>query len=126
MDALNQFEVSVLAVTFESVESARVYLEESKLPWPVLVDKDRTLYRAYGCERSKWWHLFGWSTLKTYFSEALAGRLPRWPVSDTIQQGGDILIDPSGTVRFVYVGEGPGDRPDVADIIEICRNVRSG
>ena len=108
-------------MTFESAESARTYAKETESPWTVLVDEDRSLYRGYGYERSRLRHLFGWSTMRTYFNEALAGHWPRWPVSDTVQQGGDILIDPSGIVRFVYVGDGPGDRPDVASIIDACR-----
>jgi|TARA_Y100000588_G_scaffold303996_1_gene326666 hypothetical protein len=125
LDLLNKLEVRVLAVTFESIEAARIYAEEMDIPWPVVVDKERSLYREYGCQRSSWRHLLGWSTMKTYFREALAGRWPRWPVSDTVQQGGDILIDPFGLVRFVHVGKGPGDRPDVADIIKVCRNFTS-
>ena len=104
LNLLNKLGVSVLAVTFETPESARIYAEETNIPWPVVIDKERSLYREYGCQRSSWRHLLGWSTMKTYFREALAGRWPRWPVSDTVQQGGDILIDPDGVVRFVYVG----------------------
>lgn len=118
---LNELGVRVLTVTFESTESARIYAKENASPWPVLVDEGRSLYRGYGYERSKLRHLLGWSTMRTYFQEALAGRWPRWPVADTVQQGGDILIDPTGIVRFMYVGDGPGDRPDVERIINVCR-----
>ena len=118
---LSELGVRVLTVTFESPESARVYSEETESPWPVLVDEGRSLYRGYGYERSKIRHLINWSTMRTYFQEALAGRWPRWPVSDTVQQGGDILIDPTGIVRFMYIGDGPGDRPDVERIIKVCR-----
>ena len=121
MGILDTLGVRVLTVTFESSGSARIYAEETESPWPVLVDGGRTLYRTYGFDRSKLRHLFGWSTMKTYFREALVGRWPRWPVSDTVQQGGDILIDPDGIVRFLYVGSGPGDRPDIDEIVEICR-----
>ena len=125
LNLLNKLGVSVLAVTFETPESARIYAEETNIPWPVVIDEERSLYREYGCQRSSWRHLLGWSTMKTYFKEGLAGRWPRWPVSDTVQQGGDILIAPDGVVRFVYIGEGPGARPDVGDIIEVCRNLTS-
>ena len=125
MGILDTLGVRVLTVTFESSGSARIYAEETESPWPVLVDGGRTLYRTYGFDRSKLRHLFGWSTMTTYFREALVGRWPRWPVSDTVQQGGDILIDPDGIVRFLYVGSGPGDRSDIDEIVEICRADRS-
>ena len=124
MGILDTLGVRVLTVTFESSESARIYAEETESPWPVLVDEGRTVYRGYGFDRSKFRHLFGWATMSTYFREALAGRWPRWPVSDTVQQGGDILIDPDGIIRFLYVGSGPGDRPDIERIAEVCRTVR--
>ncbi len=123
MVTLDTLGIRVLTVTFESRESALIYAKETESPWPVLVDEGRTLYRAYGFKRSKLRHLLGWSTMLTYFREALAGRWPRWPVSDTVQQGGDILIDPDGIIRFLYVGSGPGDRPDIDRIAEVCRTV---
>jgi hypothetical protein len=44
------------------------------------------------------------------------GRTPRAVDldSDTSQLGGDVLVDPSGIVRFLHVGSGPGDRPSIA------------
>ena len=91
------------------------------MPWPLLVDESRHLYRAYDLGRARLRHLIGLTTIKTYLRELLDRRWPRWPVADTVQQGGDVLIDPGGIVRFLHIGAGPGDRPEVEQILAVCR-----
>ena len=117
MDVLK---LRVVTVTFEGIDTARAYVQETANPWPLLVDEKRQLYEAYGLGRAKLRHLLGVATIKTYVREALDGRWPRWPVADTVQQGGDVVIDPVGIVRFVHVGVGPGDRPSVPRLLALC------
>ena len=103
--------------------AARSYAQETETRWPVLVDESRHLYRGYGLGRARLRHLIGITTIKTYLLELLDGRWPRLPMADTVQQGGDVLIDPCGAVRFLHIGAGPGDRPQVGQILEVCRAV---
>ncbi|RQD79133.1 MAG: hypothetical protein D5S03_00985, partial [Desulfonatronospira sp. MSAO_Bac3] len=53
--------------------------------------------------------------------EALRGRLPRKSTGDVSQRGGDVLIDPGGTVRLHYIGKTPADRPGVESILKIVQ-----
>ena len=119
---LRDLAIRVLVVTFENRAAAADYVADTGVRWPILVDERRELYRAYGLERAKWYHLVGPRTLFTYAKEALRGTFPRWPVADTTQQGGDVLIDPDGVVRFHHVGPGSGYRPTVAQIFEARRS----
>lgn len=116
-DELERLDVRPLAVTFEDAAAARSYVAETGLRWPLLVDAERRLYRAYGMRKARWRHLFGPATVRAYWREALAGEFPRLPRADTTQQGGDVLIDPAGRVRFHHVGRGPADRPPVARLL---------
>ena len=109
--------VEVLIVTFENPMRTRDYVVETRWPWPVVLDETRYLYDIYGMGRAKLLDLWGWKTMKAYFEEARRGRWPRWPVSDTAQQGGDVLIGPEGIIELVHVGRGPADRPSVCDIL---------
>ena len=106
-----------LAVTFEATAAARAYAAETGLPWPLLVDPGRRLYHAYGMRKARLRHLWGAATFRAYWREARLGRFPRLPRADTRQQGGDVLIDPGGLVRFHHVGRGPADRPAVAELL---------
>lgn len=110
-------DVQVLVVTFETPTRARDYILETGCTWPVVSDHTRNLFYLYGMGRAKLRHLWGWATFKAYLGEAYNGHWPRWPVSDTVQQGGDVLINPDGMIDFVHVGLGPADRPTVGYIL---------
>ncbi len=114
---LEQLDVQVLVVTFEGREEAREYIAETGLGWPLLVDADRSVYRAYGMHQAQWRHLWGWATMRAYWREARQGRLPLLPRADTAQQGGNVLVDPTGVVRLHHVGRGPADRPPVDELV---------
>ena len=118
---LDALDVRVLVVTFESRSAARGYVAETGMRWPLLSDESRALYRAYGMGRARWRHLLGPSALLAYAREVARGRVPRWPSADPVQQGGDVLIDPAGIVRWVHVGAGPGHRPPVERLLEVRR-----
>lgn len=111
--------VQQLAVTFEDADAAREYVAETGLRWPLLVDAERRLYRAYEMRKARLRHLWGAATFRAYWREARQGRFPRLPRADTAQQGGDVLIDPAGLVRFHHVGRGPADRPPVARLLAV-------
>lgn len=106
-------------VTFEAAPLARAYVEETKLQWPVLIDESRDVYRAYGMLAGKIRDVWGPRTWWAYLKELAAGRLPKASRSDTLQLGGDVLIDPSGIVRLHHVGTGPADRPSVATLLRV-------
>ena len=116
-EELDRFEVQTLVVTFEGREEAREYLDGTGLIWPLLVDTERRLYRAYDMHAARLRHLWGFATMRVYGREALRGRFPRIPRADTAQQGGNVLIDPAGVVRLHHVGRGPADRPTVASVL---------
>lgn len=114
---LAELGVRVLVVTFETPAAARDYAAETGCRWPIVCDDGRALYGAYAMGRAKLRHLLGPATWAAYWRELRRGVLPRRPTADTFQQGGDVLIDPTGIARFVHVGRGPGDRPTVERIL---------
>ena len=105
-------------VTFEAGPLAKAYVDESPTSWPLLVDQDRSLYHAYGMERGKWWNIWGVASWRVYVALLLRGRRLRAPTNDIHQLGGDVLIDPQGTVRLHHIGAGPADRPTVAALLQ--------
>ena len=118
---LAELSVAVAVVTFEAGFLARQYVEESGLVWPLLVDENRELYRGYGMLAASFWDIWGVKTWWAYLKAALRGQKLQQSHGDISQRGGDVLIDPSGTVRLHHVGEGPADRPSVALILERVR-----
>jgi alkyl-hydroperoxide reductase/thiol specific antioxidant family protein len=120
-ETLRDLGIQVAIVTFETAPFGRSYVAEMKFSWPVLIDRDRTLYRRYGMDRGRLRDIWGARTWIAYFKEFGRGRLPKYSGADARQLGGDVLIDPTGMVRFHHVGSGPGDRPSVAAILEARR-----
>ncbi len=99
---------------------ARAYVEQTQLPWPLLIDSDRSVYEAYGLLRATWWSILGpasiWEYLKLII---LKGRRVQKSGSDYRQLGGDILIDPDGIVRLHFLSKSPHDRPNIADMLAV-------
>lgn len=119
-------DVRIAVVTFEAGFLARQYVEDSGLPWPLLVDEKRELYRGYGMFSASFWDIWGLRSWWAYLLAILRGRRLRRSEGDVSQRGGDVLIDPAGLVRLHHVGEGPADRPEVARILAVVRRADQG
>jgi hypothetical protein len=111
----------IVVVTFESRERAEAYVQEADLGWPLLVDQQRVLYRAYGMGRGRWTAIWGPATWWKYAQLVARGRRPRRPTDDVHQLGGDVLVDPMGRIALHHVGKGPADRPGVEAILARIR-----
>jgi len=96
-----------------------MYLHGRQIPWPVLVDETRHVYRAYGMQAGRYRDIWGPSTWWAYLKELTRGRLPVPSDADTLQLGGDVLVGPDGVVQFRHVGKGPGDRPTVRTLLRV-------
>ena len=116
----------IVVVTFETAPFVRAYIRDTNVAWPILIDHDRSLYSSYGMHRGKLWDIWGPRTWLAYAKELARGRLPKSSDADTQQLGGDVLVDPAGTVRLHHVGSGPADRPSVASILEAARQAKKG
>jgi len=115
-DELNKLNVSVLVVTFGSSPLARAWLEETRVSFPVLLDEERQVYRAYGLERS-WLRSWNLRTTWRYVQLIRAGRRWRGVQGDSTQLGGDFIVDSAGIVRLAYRSHDPTDRPPVSALL---------
>jgi peroxiredoxin len=111
--------VKIVVISFESSSLARSYVEETFLPWPLLIDDKRETYRNYGFLSASFWDIWGAKTWWVYLTEILKGEKIRKPEGDIFQRGGDVLIDPNGIVRLHHTGKGPADRPNVDKILKM-------
>lgn len=98
---------------------ALAYLKSTRCPWPLLLDTNRELYRAYGMTRGSWRAIYGLASVWKYLKLIFHGYLPGKPGSDWRQLGGDVLIDPRGIVKLHHVSHAPHDRPSANHLIEV-------
>jgi alkyl hydroperoxide reductase subunit AhpC len=104
-------------ITFENEYSARMYVEETCLSWPLLIDENRETYRNYGMLSASFGDVWGPKTWWVYLKEILKGQKLKKSPGDIFQRGGDVLIDPTGIVRLHHISTGPADRPTVEMIL---------
>jgi hypothetical protein len=109
--------IDVAVVTFEELWRAEAYAEETQLLWPLLIDRQRQLFTAYGMERGTPQQVMGWTNWMSYIRLLLRGRRLRLPTNDVYQLGGDVLIDPQGIVRLHHISRGPADRPALSALL---------
>jgi hypothetical protein len=120
-DQVERLGLEIVVVTFEARERAEEYVRETGLRWPLLIDRRRVLYSAYGMGRGRWSAIWGPATWWAYIQLIGRGYRLRRPTGDIHQLGGDVLVDPAGQVALHHVGKGPADRPAVAALFERVR-----
>lgn len=118
-EELRKQNVKIVVVTFEAKLLARIYIEETSLVWPIIIDETRELYRSYGMLFASFWDIWGPKTWLAYLKEIIKGHKIKKSEGDFMQRGGDVLIDPNGIVQMHHVGKGPADRPSVKMILQI-------
>jgi methyl-accepting chemotaxis protein len=84
--------VQVTAVVAQRSEKVKRYIEDTGLPFNILVDDTRDVIKAYGV-----WHRVG---------------IDAW----NIARPALFLIDPAGTIRYAYVGRHQDEFPSQEDI----------
>jgi peroxiredoxin len=83
----------VIAVVSQQSEKVRRYIEDSGLPFNILVDESREVVKQYGV-----WHRLG---------------LEAW----NIARPALFLIDPSGVIRYIFVADRQEEFPGHDEIV---------
>lgn len=123
-DEFKRLNVPVLLVSFSSRGYARVWLKETGAPFPLLLDRERNVYRAYGLERSMiraWGPKSIWDHVKAF----RAGKKWHGVHGDSTQLGGNFVVDASGVVRWAHRSRDPADRPSVESLISVLRGLNA-
>ena len=91
------------------------------VPYPVLVDLERAAYRDWGLRRSSragvWLDPRIWAR---YAALMARGERPRPLGRDTLQLGGDFVVDPHGLVTYTRP-QRRDDRPPVSVLVDELR-----
>jgi hypothetical protein len=115
---LDRLGATALVVDHDSPEVLRrSVLARLELPYPVLVDEQRSAYSAWGLERGSVAAV--WGDPRAWLRSAaavLAGERPLRPGGDTLQLGGDFVVDPSGSVAYARP-QRRDDRPSIAELV---------
>lgn len=94
-----------------------------QLPFQLLSDPERDVYRAYGLHSGRLSRVLAPGTIWAYMKLLAKGRLYHFRVSDFRQMGGDFAIDAEGIIRFEHHGAAPHDRPTVQRLLEVLTEI---
>lgn len=94
------------------------------LPFPALVDPDKHLYRALGIERIRWDQWLRPSTWRRYVAALGGGRQGRL-TGDVLQAPGVVILDASGTIRYLHRGRTLADYPPLGEVLDAISAVTS-
>ncbi len=86
--------MQVVTVVAQRSDAVRRYVEETGLPFNILVDESREALKAYGV-----WHRIG---------------LDAW----NIARPALFLIDPSGSIRYSFIAESQEEFPSHDEILQ--------
>jgi hypothetical protein len=113
-------------VTFAEPAMLRGFERKMKLPYPVYADPDRATYRAFGFGRASARRVWLDPRVWVRYARLLArGRRPGGaPTQDTLQLGGDAVLDARGRLSWIYRSRGPEDRPSVDRLVEAMQKAR--
>ena len=108
-------------MTFTRARSLAGYRARFVAPLVVVTDEGRSLYRAFGFERGAWWRVWGLRSIRRYAELVRGGRRDIGVDGDTLQLGGDAVIDRTGRIAYLFRGAGPDERPSVDELLDVIR-----
>ena len=113
----------IVVVSFGHAYQARAWLEETRAPFLLLLDRERAAYRAYGLDYSlvRSWGVSVWWR---YAQLLLAGHKWRGIQGDSGQLGGDFVVDTAGVIQLAYRSRDPADRPPVSELLMAIQQLR--
>jgi peroxiredoxin len=123
-DALQRLNAEVLLITFSGAAQARRWQDETGIDFPMLIDANRSAYRAYGL-RSSVWRVWQPKVWLRYVRMMLRGWQWRGIQDDPHQLGADFIVDADGALRFAHWSEDPTDRPGVDALLSMLQQVQS-
>lgn len=114
----------IVTISFGPASKAAAWLAETQSPFPLLVDAQRETYAAFGMRRSMRgsWTL---ETVRRYRQLMKEGHRWRGIQGDSLQLGGDAIVDAAGIVRFLAPSKTPVDRPSVEHLLAVFSRLRA-
>jgi peroxiredoxin len=124
-DRLAEFSgAAVVLITFTRQRNLHGFRRRLALAYPVLGDETRAVYHAYGLRRGSWWRVWGLKSVRAYGRLLRQGQHLERPTGDTLQLGGDFVVDQDGRLAYAYRSRGPDDRPSVDELLDAVRSCR--
>jgi hypothetical protein len=95
----------------------RTLLADLEPAYPILVDRERHAYNAWGLRRAPAWRIWADPRVWLRYARLLRqGERIRGRGQDTLQLGGDFVVGPDGTLTYARPQQAD-DRPAVSELL---------
>lgn len=84
-------------------------------------DPQLSAYHAYGMGRNSVLRVYGLRIVWQYFRWGLQRKPLRMPGGDTLQRGGDFVVNARRRLTLAHLGRDQTERPTVADVLAALR-----
>jgi alkyl hydroperoxide reductase subunit AhpC len=122
-EEFSRLNTRVFIVSFGSFPAVQQWMGEVCGTFTILLDRDRTAYKAYRLERSRlrvWHPRVLWVYIKRWFQRE---RFYESHGDDTSQLGGDFLVDRNGLLQLLHPSHDPTDRPEVSELLKVIKSL---
>jgi peroxiredoxin len=122
-DEFAKLNTRVFIISFGTLPALQQWMNEVCGTFTVLLDRNRSVYKAYQLERSR---------LRSYHPRVVWLYIKRWfqrgdfydsHGDDTSQLGGDFIVDRHGILRLVHPSHEPTDRPSVDELLKTLKTL---
>lgn len=127
-DAAKDFKkahVQVVLVGMGSPEESEKFKEQFQVPFPLVCDPERKLYKLYGLKRMGMLDFLSPSLALKSLGAVVQGHGVGMPEGDVKQLAGVFIIDAQGVVCWQYLSADPPDFASAEDILEALKEISS-
>lgn len=115
--------ISVVIITPDRPSRARKFVEEYRVPFPVLTDPGRDAYRAYGLMEGSIGQLINRHIIADGVRATLNGTFPRRPTGAPRQLPGTAIVAAGGRLLHLHHARDAADHLTSRDLIDRATNL---
>jgi alkyl hydroperoxide reductase subunit AhpC len=110
-------------VSMGSPDLAEAFRRQFDLPFPIICDPGKSLYRTFGLKGSSMVQIFSPDLFLKGLKAVGRGHFPGLIHGDPFQLPGVFIVDTLGQIRFSYLSRDPSDYPSVETIVAAALSI---
>jgi peroxiredoxin len=122
-NGLKKAGIDVVLVSSGSPAQAEVFRHDYEVPFPIVCDPDRVLYKEYGLKDMKTCDFFSPSLAVKTLKVLAEGYGHKFGQGSERQLPGVFIIDTGGKVRFAHIAANAADHPSPQEIIRAAATI---
>ena len=115
--AFREKHASLAAISLGDSHYARIFQEETKIAFPLLIDEHRQTYELASLRKANLLHLFRGDNFKSRKRARAAGHEQHPLGRDPFQLGGTFIFGPGNVDRFAHLSQTFGDNASPATLL---------